>query len=186
MFAYFSSALGLYADCFETCSCKDMQWSKRKWQMICELLQYSHLDVICLQEVSHQILATLSRQHITTFPLQVDHFDFLLQTLRCVGYDGIFAAKPDSPCYYMSENSGPDGCAIFWKTNRLSFLSSSNKIIEVYHCPCNQVLLSCQFQLKSPKTKLCVATTHLKAREGAILATLREEQGILFLFLLPP
>ena len=46
-------------------------------------------DVICLQEV--------------------DHFMFLRKSLASLGYVGHFTPKPDSPCLYLTNNSGPDG-----------------------------------------------------------------------------
>ena len=41
-----------------------------------------------------------------------------------------------------------------------------------------QVLLTTTLRSRSdPSSKVCVATTHLKARNGALLSTLRNEQG---------
>ena len=41
-----------------------------------------------------------------------------------------------------------------------------------------QVLLTTTLRSRAdPSSKLCVATTHLKARNGALLSTLRNEQG---------
>jgi nocturnin len=45
----------------------------------------------------------------------VDHFKFLRKWLASLGYIGHFLPKPDSPCLYLDDNSGPDGCAIFYK-----------------------------------------------------------------------
>ena len=41
-----------------------------------------------------------------------------------------------------------------------------------------QVVLTTTLQSRAdPSVRLCVATTHLKARNGALLSTLRNEQG---------
>ena len=46
------------------------------------------------------------------------------------------------------------------------------------HFPEFQVLLTTSLRSRSdPSVRLCVATTHLKARNGALLSTLRNEQG---------
>ena len=41
----------------------------------------------------------------------------------------------------------------------------------------NQVVLALNLRHRSSGTELTVATTHLKARQGALLSTLRNEQG---------
>ena len=41
----------------------------------------------------------------------------------------------------------------------------------------NQVVMSLNLRLKSSGKEICVATTHLKARSGPLLPTLRNEQG---------
>merc|ERR1719244_1140600 len=65
--------------------------------------------------------------------------------------------KPDSPCIYLEDNNGPDGCAIFFKSD--------------------QFVLWSNLQEKSTGKQITVATTHLKARQGKLLSTLRNEQG---------
>jgi nocturnin len=102
----------------------------------------------------------------------------LIETLSKLGYGGIFVPKPDSPCNYIANNSGPDGCAIFWKLNRLKLIKFSKRILKVYQYQSNQVVLCCQFRHLETGQEFCVATTHLKARRGPILSAFRNEQGL--------
>ena len=85
--------------------------------------------------------------------------------------------KPDSPCIYLESNNGPDGCAIFYKDDKLELLSEASKVLEVWRVQSNQVVLSLNLRVRSTGKEICVATTHLKARSGALLSTLRNEQG---------
>lgn len=86
--------------------------------------------------------------------------------------------KPDSPCNYIENNIGPDGCAIFWKLNRLELLKYSKRILRVYKYKTNQIALCATFRHIDSGRELCVATTHLKARRGPILSAFRNEQGL--------
>ena len=70
---------------------------------------------------------------------EVDHFEFLQKTLSTQGYQGIFFPKPDSPCLYVKENNGPDGCAIFYSKNRFKELRSQTTILPVWTINSNQV-----------------------------------------------
>ena len=54
---------------------------------------------------------------------------------------------------------------------------ASHILFQVWHVQSNQVALALNLRHKSSKSEVCVATTHLKARIGALLATLRNEQG---------
>ena len=49
---------------------------------------------------------------------------------------------PDSPCLYLDENTGPDGCAIFWKADRFELARQESRVIEVWSVESNQVRLS--------------------------------------------
>jgi nocturnin len=101
-----------------------------------------------------------------------------MEILSRLGYGGIFVPKPDSPCNYMENNCGPDGCAIFWKLNRLDLIKYSKRILRVYKYQTNQVVLCATFRHRESDRELCVATTHLKARRGPILSAFRYEQGM--------
>ena len=78
-------------------------------------------DILCLQEV--------------------DHFPFLSKSLRALGYQGHFLPKPDSPCIYLNDNTGPDGCAIFFKKDKFELEEDGFKerVIHVWHVESNQV-----------------------------------------------
>lgn len=97
--------------------------------------------------------------------------------LGCQNYAGIFFPKPDSPCLYIEQNNGPDGCAIFYKRDKLDLLGYETRVLEVWRVQSNQVAIAARLQLKDSGKEFCVCTTHLKARRGALLAKLRNEQG---------
>lgn len=58
------------------------------------------------------------------------------------GYSGTFFPKPDSPCFYIDGNNGPDGCAIFYKKNKFELLLLQNKILDIWKVQSNQVSIS--------------------------------------------
>lgn len=99
---------------------------------------------------------------------EVDHFeDFFLPSLQKLGYEGLFVAKRESPCLKFANNSGPDGCALFYDRDRfslqkhrdISLKDSSGEIT-------NQVALMVNLFDKIQGKTLCAAVTHLKAKEG--------------------
>lgn len=51
----------------------------------------------------------------------------------------MFVPKPDSPCVYIKDNNGPDGCAIFYKNNKFDLLEKHDKILQVWTVHSNQV-----------------------------------------------
>ena len=55
------------------------------------------------------------------------------------GYSGIFLPKPDSPCIYLPDNNGPDGCALFYKKDKFLLQSMNTRTLEVWHVQSNQV-----------------------------------------------
>ena len=88
-----------------------------------------------------------------------------------------FVAKPDSPCIYMEGNTGPDGCAVFYKEAKFSLVSWHSRVLQVWRVESNQVAMCATLRHKLTGREMCVVTTHLKARKGALLSTLRAEQG---------
>jgi len=153
-----SQTLGSQNDGFILCPAPALDWTMRRWRVLSELVRHSP-DILCLQEV--------------------DHFPLLDRALSSLGYCGHFIPKPDSPCIYLPSNSGPDGCAVFYRRDQWELVGEvRHRILEVWRVQSNQVVLA--LNLRSVTTsarEVCVATTHLKAREGALLATLRNEQG---------
>ncbi|XP_017113812.1 nocturnin isoform X2 [Drosophila elegans] len=151
-----SQTLGQHNDGFVRCPDEALTWEHRKYLIVQEILQ-NQPDVICLQEV--------------------DHFKFLQTVLGSQNYAGIFFPKPDSPCLYIEQNNGPDGCAIFYKRDKLQLQGYDTRILEVWRVQSNQVAIAARLRMRSSGREFCVATTHLKARHGALLAKLRNEQG---------
>jgi len=107
----------------------------------------------------------------------VDQFNFIKSVLKSIGFEGKFMPKPDSPCYHIPYNCGPDGCAIFYNSAKYFLLSSNSRVIRVDNNSSNQVILNCKFKCKLTSRVFCVATTHLKARKGYLLSCYRNEQG---------
>ncbi|XP_034484503.1 nocturnin isoform X6 [Drosophila innubila] len=151
-----SQTLGQHNDGFVRCPEEALTWQHRKYLIVQEILQ-NQPDVVCLQEV--------------------DHFKFLQTVLGSQNYAGIFFPKPDSPCLYIEQNNGPDGCALFYKKDKLQLMGYDTRILEVWRVQSNQVAIAARLQLKATGKEFCVCTTHLKARRGALLAKLRNEQG---------
>jgi nocturnin len=156
---------GLRADLgdFSRLTAHELQWDRRQWKLLFEILQYDP-DVVTLQEC--------------------DHFhDVFLPLLRQAGYDGVFAAKPRSACLEVSTRS--DGCAVFWKTSKVDVhsvrtLVYDNQATPSTDCnscsdskqllllPQNQVALLVRCSLRgghalTDSPTILVATTHLKA-----------------------
>lgn len=151
-----SQALGVTTDNFVYCPDDALRWSTRRYRMLEEIITYLP-DIICLQEV--------------------DHFSFLDRYLSTQGFTGKFFPKPDSPCVYIADNNGPDGCAIFYNTDKYELVSNHSRVIEVWRVESNQVVMMTNLRNKETGQEICIATTHLKARSGALLQQLRNEQG---------
>jgi nocturnin len=100
------------------CPSAALDWRTRRFRMLEEIARHD-ADVICLQEV--------------------DHFRFLRKSLSALGYAGHFFPKPDSPCLYLPENAGPDGCAIFYRKDKFDLQKVETRVIEVWHVESNQV-----------------------------------------------
>ena len=112
------SAIGTKNDKFVRCPEAALDWRTRRFRMLEEIARHDP-DIVCLQEV--------------------DHFKFLRKSLARLGYIGHFLPKPDSPCLYLDDNSGPDGCAIFYKQDKFDMLSLDKRIVEVWRVQTNQV-----------------------------------------------
>ncbi|XP_018898393.2 nocturnin isoform X2 [Bemisia tabaci] len=151
-----SQALGQNNDSFVCCPDEALEWKRRRYHMVQEIVSYNP-DVVCLQEV--------------------DHFEFLKKALKTQGYQGTFFPKPDSPCVYIKDNNGPDGCAIFFREDKFKLIDTQTRILEVWRVQSNQVAILVTLEDRRSGKRVCIATTHLKARNGALLSTLRNEQG---------
>jgi len=150
-----SQSLATSIDSFVNLAPGSLDWARRRWAIVREIARHAP-DVVCLQEV--------------------DHYRLLAAQLASVGYRGTFVPKPDSPCLYVEGNNGPDGCALFWREDRLSLASLHSTVLQVWGVPSNQVGVAAVLR---PRTggAVCVATTHLKARPGSLNMMMRAEQG---------
>ncbi|XP_018013286.1 nocturnin-like isoform X2 [Hyalella azteca] len=151
-----AQALGAHADNFVMCPKEALCWDTRRFRILEEILVHQP-DIVCLQEV--------------------DHFSLLERVLGSQGYEGFFVPKPDSPCIYVPENSGPDGCALFYRTAKFKLIEQHSRILEVWRVQSNQVALLVTLRERQSQREFTVLTTHLKAKQGALLASLRNEQG---------
>lgn len=142
---------------FIKCPIVALQWDYRKALIIKEILR-SGADILCLEEV--------------------DHFeDFFKPTLAQHGFEGFFLPKIDSPCLAFPVNNGPDGCAMFYRSEQFKLLRKKEVILKnIEGVDSHQVALLAEFQKKQAVPgKACsivVAMTHLKAKtEGKELRT---------------
>lgn len=174
------AALGQNNDNFVCCPDEALTWESRKYLIVQEIIQ-NDPDVICLQVITIRLILIHFKRNrhllIVIINQEVDHFKFLQCILGTQNYDGIFYPKPDSPCLYINENNGPDGCAIFYKTNKFELINHETRILEVWRIQSNQVAIAANLRVRETGREICVCTTHLKARHGALLAKLRNEQG---------
>lgn len=152
----FVAALSQGDDNFVLCPPEALQWDHRKLHIMEEVLTYN-ATIICLEEV--------------------DHFSYMQELLVTAGYDGCFFPKPDSPCLYSDVNYGPDGCALFWKSDEVELEMKRNIILkDDKGQQTNQVAILCKFTHVGLKKELFVAVTHLKSKSP--YWQLRHEQGL--------
>ena len=113
-----AQSLGKENDNFVNCCPSTFDWKTRRWRVLEEIIRHDP-DIICLQEV--------------------DHPKLMFKALQSVGYSGRFLHKPDSPCVYLPNNNGPDGCAVFFKTSKFEVLGWATRILKVWDVASNQV-----------------------------------------------
>ncbi|XP_077301863.1 NADP/NADPH phosphatase nocturnin isoform X2 [Arctopsyche grandis] len=150
-----SQSLAIHCDKFIQCPPRALEWNVRKYLIVQELLRF-HAEIMCLQEV--------------------DHFNMLNKVLKTQGYEGFFLPKPDSPCEYLDDNNGPDGCAIFFNTKLFECTEMQTSKLKVWTVTSNQVAMALNLRHKRTHDDFCVVSTHLKARQGALLTRIRDEQ----------
>ncbi|KAH0534714.1 hypothetical protein KQX54_007241 [Cotesia glomerata] len=84
------------------CPREYLDWQVRGQNVMSEIYQYNN-DIICLQEV------------------EMEQFDcFFLPNLQNMGYEGVFAPKSRASTMSEPKRRLVDGCAIFWKINKLA------------------------------------------------------------------
>lgn len=137
--------MGQNNDKFDLCPVEALEWKRRRCHMLEEILRHDP-DIICLQVNTYIYVFEINEVyiflHLSTFlyAQEVDHFDFLSRALATQSYSGLFVPKPDSPCVYIKDNNGPDGCAIFYKNNKFDLLEKHDKILQVWTVHSNQVI----------------------------------------------
>ena len=128
---------------------------------------------------------------------EVDHFsDFFQPRLSENGFEGFFKPKQSSPCLRVEGNSGPDGCALFYKTEKFSCLDKREfSLRNPGGEEANQVAILAKLEVKKPPSsademkdgppskksksskdggrsstnpQVCVAATHLKAKGDCV------------------
>ncbi len=138
---------------------KILPWKVRAPQIVKRIQAWSP-DILCMQEVNHPEL------------MQDPAFEG--------EYTGEWMEKGDSPC--ISLEYPPDGCAIFWRdrlfecvaTHRIAYKNPETGK------PWNQVALIVVLQGRRPELRenyWVVATTHLKAKDGATNVAKRAAQS---------
>merc|ERR1712029_232771 len=70
--------------------------------------------------------------------------------------------------------------------DKFNLVSWQSRVLQVWRVESNQVGMVATLRHKLTGRELCVVTTHLKARKGALLSTLRAEQGADILTWLTP
>jgi len=151
-----AQAIGTGIDNFVLSDPAALDWEARRWRILEECLRYSP-DLLCLQEV--------------------DCYPLLRAALGSAGYRGAWRAKPDSACNYVPGNTGPDGCALLYRRQTWDLVQADSRVLHSWGVPTNQVAVALCLRHRSSGREICVATTHLKARSGPLLAALRAEQG---------
>lgn len=138
---------------FTECPLTALEWSYRGSRIIEEITRHGQLpDVVALQEV--------------------DHFEEWLPVMRKLGYDGVFEPKPNSPCKRSLNPDLEDGCALFWRTERLA-LSQLHRLNydgvgKHEGKKSNQVALVADLHLAGDNGgALVVGVTHLMASKNA-------------------
>lgn len=142
-----------------------MKWDYRGTCIVEEIIR-AEADIACLEEVDH-------------------YKDFFAPKLSGHGFDGIFFPKVDSPCLEFPVNNGPDGCALFYKTDKFEFIRKKELVLKnTKGEPSHQVALLAEFKARQESqevsngkglSSLVVAVTHLKAKTEA--KELRAAQG---------
>lgn len=133
---------GLAHSSFIRCPVETLEWTYRAQLILQEILR-SGADIICMEEV--------------------DHFhDFLHPQLEQKGFKGLFMEKRNSPCLEFTPNNGPDGCALFYRSSKLTLLKKKELVLDREDgTKSSQVAMMVQLQL-SP----CDSESS-KAKEGA-------------------
>lgn len=156
--------LALAHTSFIKCPTAALQWGYRGHLIVQEILR-SGADIVCLEEVDH-------------------YGDFFKPMLAQHGFEGFFLPKVESPCLEFPDNNGPDGCAMFYRSEQFEVLRKKEIVLRnIEGGNSHQVALLAEFQRKGASGEssapsscsMVVAMAHFKAKtEGK---KLRAAQG---------
>lgn len=102
--------IALAHDTFIKCPKSALKWSDRGPLLLQEMLR-ANPDIMCLEEVDH-------------------YQDFFRPELSRHGYESTFFPKRYSPCLLFPNNSGPDGCALFYRSARFELVKKKDLILK--------------------------------------------------------
>lgn len=116
---------------------------------------------------------------------EVDHFhDFFVHKYDALGYDGRFIKKPYSPCKNSLDPNLEDGCALFWRRDRLTLVELDTMNYEKLNpdgqptgTKSNQVALLATLLAKGAAGPAIFAVTHLAAAKTAEGERTRAQQA---------
>lgn len=129
-----------------------LEWNVRAPLLLAKIME-NEPDIICLQELNH-------------------FDDWLLPELQQYGYNGVFCKKPLSAA--KKYKFPADGCAIFYQASRLQLQGKDEiQYVDAKGARQNQGALVCRFTDLKVNEEFIVATTHLKAKEGALNEQMR-------------
>lgn len=123
-----------------------LEWNYRSKRLVEELFRHDVLpDIVAMQEVDH-------------------YEDWFEPVMHSLGYKGHFLSKPNSTCRRSLDPSLSDGCALFWRDDRLT-LETVDDV--VYDKPeggkFNQVAILATLRIMGLASPIAVAVTHLRA-----------------------
>ena len=127
-----------------------LDFDLRRWRLM-EVLLEDDFDLIALEEVD--------RFHGFFEPL-----------MNIIGHEGVYMPKPHSPCVPSGFYS--DGCAFFWKKEKVEMLKVEKREYEVG----SQVYIIATMRHLESERIFVVAVTHLKAGKGVRNEIIRAEQ----------
>lgn len=96
---------------------------------------------------------------------EVDHFeDWFEPIMTSLGYKGRFLSKPNSPCRQSLDPSLSDGCALFWRADKVRMETVEDVVYDNEDGgKFNQVAIIATLRLPGAATPIVVAVTHLAA-----------------------
>lgn len=131
-----------------------LEWGYRRSRLVEESLRHGVLvDIVAMEEIDH-------------------YHDWFFPMMQSLGYDGCFAVKPSSPCKHSLDPSLEDGCALFWRKDKITLLAKETlnyDLLDSAGTPTgrksNQVAILATLRPNGAEPIL-VAVTHLVAKKN--------------------